>query len=140
MALPGARLGKNKKTSLIETDKALGVIIPEWQRLFYNIELSKHIEEVQHVLNRHSSQDDIKLIDLDLNAQERSPRYHRGSYHALLLYDLLCKSSPISFTSKTPEVLGTDAGDTFNELHNNNGFKTGFVKTWMEMICGEPSG
>lgn len=43
------------KESLVDTEKALEAIRPEWKRLFENMEFSKHLDEVQQTLNRKYS-------------------------------------------------------------------------------------
>ncbi|KAF5002203.1 hypothetical protein FDECE_10694, partial [Fusarium decemcellulare] len=50
-------VGGLPRSVLIEIGPALEVIRPEWRRLFMNRDLAQHLEEVQIVLNRRSSED-----------------------------------------------------------------------------------
>ncbi|KAH8810980.1 hypothetical protein F5884DRAFT_897492 [Xylogone sp. PMI_703] len=50
---PELSLAGFQRSILVDTRKALDIILPEWVRLCYNLELSKHIDQVQVILDKH---------------------------------------------------------------------------------------
>ena len=81
---------------LVDITQALMIIRPEWQRLFQNLELSHHIQQVQHVLNHHHTERKIEPPNIDTKDQEVLPSRCRGGEFPSLSPNLLCKTGPIS--------------------------------------------
>lgn len=52
---PGA--SQLSQSVLVETGPALDVIRPEWKRLYQNMDLTKHFENIQAILNQRSSEE-----------------------------------------------------------------------------------
>jgi hypothetical protein len=84
-------------------DRALGVsrawemILPEWQRLFQNLELSQYIAQVQIILNGHHSENKIESLVTVTREQMVLPTRIRGGEFPNLSDNLLSKtvSKPI---------------------------------------------
>jgi hypothetical protein len=88
-----------QKTVLIDTAKALEIISPEWMRLCHNLELSKHIDQVQVILDYHcSSKGDSPHIPHDLEHHDVTPIPHRGGEFPTSM-DLLSRTGPNKFDS-----------------------------------------
>ncbi|KAI9833796.1 MAG: hypothetical protein M1819_003531 [Sarea resinae] len=80
---------------LLNIQLALDVIRPEWERLFYNIELSRHIQQVQLVLDRHCTEikEEPDISKIPRSEEELAARI-RGGELASLSRDLLSKACP----------------------------------------------
>lgn len=98
--------------------QAMEIIRPEWDRLFQNLELSRHIEQVQVVLNQHHGEAKIEQPVPSVENQETFPTRVRGGEFPSLSADLLRKSGPV-----LPKQL-TDApnegGKSVTNKYSNN--------------------
>lgn len=79
----------------IDLVQALEIIRPEWDRLFQNLELSRHIEQVQVVLNQHHGEAKIEQPVPSVENQETLPTRGRGGEFPSRSADLLRKSGPV---------------------------------------------
>ncbi|KAL9125857.1 MAG: hypothetical protein Q9217_005002 [Psora testacea] len=94
---------------LIDIDQALDIIRPEWLRLFQNLELSRHIAQVQHVLDSHYTVSKIEPPTISVNDQELFPVGCHGNSLLTISRDLLCKKGPVMCTDLHPIDLNHDA-------------------------------
>lgn len=77
---------------LVDIDLALGTVLPEWQRLYQNLELSRHIQQVQEVLDCHRVERNVELRNTGIEDQEVLPiRCHGGEFPGLSP-NLVCKA------------------------------------------------
>jgi hypothetical protein len=79
---------------LVDVPRALGIIHPEWLRLFQNMELSHHVQQVQSVLDRNCTGRKSEPPKLRFEDQEVLPTRCRGDEFPTLLR-LLQKTGPI---------------------------------------------
>ncbi|KAL9104009.1 MAG: hypothetical protein Q9163_000987 [Psora crenata] len=80
---------------LINMSQAADIIRSEWRRLYQNLELSRHIEQVQQVLNRYHTRKNFEPPPLSINDQELlSTGAHYGGLPSLS-QDLLRRIGPI---------------------------------------------
>ena len=79
---------------LVDVVQALEIIRPEWQRLFQNLELSQHVQQVQHVLDRQRAEGKIEPPNFDNKDQEVLPTRCRGDEFPALSQDFLRKTGP----------------------------------------------
>ncbi|MCJ1463509.1 hypothetical protein MMC07_002117 [Pseudocyphellaria aurata] len=69
---------------LVDIDLALAVVLPEWQRLYQNLELSRHIQQVQDVLDCHRVERNVELRNTGIEDQDVLPiRCHGGELPGL---------------------------------------------------------
>jgi hypothetical protein len=80
----------------LDIDRAIAVVRPEWLRLFQNLELSRHIAQVQEVLNLHRAETDSGERQVLHEGQELFGLRRRGAEVPTLSQDLLSKTGPIS--------------------------------------------
>jgi len=78
----------------VDVPRALEIIRPEWLRLFQNMELSNHVQQVQHVLDRNCTGRKSEPPKLRIEDQEVLPRRRRGGELPTLLR-LLRKTGPV---------------------------------------------
>ncbi|KAI9781703.1 MAG: hypothetical protein M1816_002199 [Peltula sp. TS41687] len=83
----------------LDIDKALEVVRPEWLRLWQNLELSRHLTQVQEVLDHHRAEVDNEGPRIVHEEQELFGLRCRGAEIPTLSQDLLPKSGPISIPS-----------------------------------------
>ncbi|OJJ45284.1 hypothetical protein ASPZODRAFT_99177 [Penicilliopsis zonata CBS 506.65] len=72
---------------LVHIPQALAVIQPEWLRLFQNFEFSRHIDQVQGILDRHWS--DVTMILPKPASARAAPNMNRGNYSLPTLPQIL---------------------------------------------------
>jgi hypothetical protein len=75
------------KSFLVDTEKALEAIRPEWKRLYENMVFGKHLDEVQTILSRRHSDDTTRPPPLVIRAQDPLASM-RHSRIVPLLHDL----------------------------------------------------
>lgn len=92
----------------VDIDLALENILPEWQRLYHNLELSHHIRQVQHVLDRHRAEKNVELRKIDIKDQELLPTRCRGGEFLGLSQNLLCKTGLILSEEKRSNLFDRD--------------------------------
>lgn len=80
-------------SALIDTAQALEIIQPEWERLFQNWELSRHLSQIQNVLDKHRAEPSVELPNVQIKEQEVFATRHRGG-EISTIRDLLCKTGP----------------------------------------------
>ncbi|KAI9765661.1 MAG: hypothetical protein M1840_007218 [Geoglossum simile] len=81
--------------TMLDIDKAMEVVRPEWMRLFQNLELSHHITQVQEVLNLHRAEVDSERLRVLHEEQELFGLRCHGAVIPTLSQDLLLKSGPV---------------------------------------------
>lgn len=81
---------------LLDVDRALEALRPEWERLFRNMELSKHLETVQSVLNRRYCDDQYRTPTF-IYSSESFPERIRGGEIPNLTDDLMRQPGPDNF-------------------------------------------
>jgi Protein of unknown function (DUF3638) len=84
----------------IDITQALDNIRPQWLRLFQNLELSRHIHQVQRILDSHHSEGEFIPPNIDAT-QEVLPTRRRGGELPTLSH-LLRKAGPIPSTEPHP--------------------------------------
>jgi hypothetical protein len=77
----------------IDISEALGIILPEWQRLFQNLDLTRHIAQVQGVLDQHRCEDRMSPPTAEVKEQEVLPTRLRGGEFPTLPQSLLGKTA-----------------------------------------------
>ncbi|KAK3350347.1 hypothetical protein B0T25DRAFT_483283 [Lasiosphaeria hispida] len=87
------------ETEALNLPLAVELTIPEWQRLYRNLELTRYLDEIQHVLSRHQGGGDVSVPDPWSVAAE--PFYVPRSVSVIpgLLWDLSVEDPPATFTS-----------------------------------------
>ena len=80
---------------LVDMARALDIIRPEWLRFFQNMELSCHIEQVQCVLDRHSTETKLECQTLWEDNPEVSPTACQIGERLTSPQDLLRRAGPI---------------------------------------------
>ncbi|KAH8687808.1 hypothetical protein BGZ60DRAFT_363637 [Tricladium varicosporioides] len=89
---------------LIVVDQAFNIIVPEWLRLFQNLQLSDYIHQVQCILNKHHSSGTVVLPNLEILEQVLLPiRCHGGEVPTLM--QLMSKVGPSVKTMQPPCLL-----------------------------------
>jgi hypothetical protein len=88
----------------LDIDKAMDAVRPEWLRLFQNLQLSRHITQVQEVLNLHQAEADSGRLQILHEGQKLFGLRCRGAEMPTLSQDLLSKRGPISAPSLGPSV------------------------------------
>ena len=82
------------ESTVIDVDLALKQILPEWQRLHQNLELSRYILKAQEILDRHKGENDIS-VPRAWNASLTGFRVsNSGSVIPSISRDLLVKCGP----------------------------------------------
>lgn len=101
----------------VDVAQSLEIIRPEWLRLFQNIELSHHIQQVQHVLNRHQTTRNTKFPIPPHENHEFFPmnKYYGGE--PLTLARKLSSKSSSEFDRRHPIVLKENARLGATEIH-----------------------
>ncbi|KAI9734261.1 MAG: hypothetical protein M1834_002365 [Cirrosporium novae-zelandiae] len=79
---------------LVNVAQAMEMIRPEWKRLFQNMELSYHIQQVQLILDRHRTEKNIEAPSNIIKTQEVLPTRYRGGEFPSLSRNLLRKAGP----------------------------------------------
>ncbi|KUI56442.1 hypothetical protein VP1G_03790 [Cytospora mali] len=112
---PAAKLsvdGLKPGTQLIDESEALEAVLPTWQRLIHNLELSQYIQDVQAVLNRYIVEEAAAIHDSPTNPGSASfaSVTRKGPVIPSLSSDLLTKYLPqafenVSFPSPSQLVL-----------------------------------
>jgi hypothetical protein len=92
------------KPGLVDVPRALEIIRPEWLRLFQNMELSHHLQQVQLVLDRRCTGRKIEPPKLRTEDQEVLPTRCRGGELPSLSRNLLRKTGPIMSKELYPIV------------------------------------
>ena len=82
---------------LIDIPKAMNIIRPEWQRLFQNFELSRYIQQVQHVLDCHRTEVRIEHPKIEVKVREVYSERSRGNEVPTLSRNLMRKAGPTRF-------------------------------------------
>ena len=77
---------------LVNSNLALMAVLPEWQRLYQNLELSRHVQQLQHVLDCHRTERNVELHSIDILDQEVLPTRCRGGEFPGLSQNLLRKA------------------------------------------------
>ena len=77
---------------LVDIVKAMEIIRPEWLRLFQNWEFSKHVSQVQSVLDDHRAEGNITLSIVEITEPEVLPTRIRGDEFPTLSETLLRKT------------------------------------------------
>ncbi|KAF7550098.1 hypothetical protein G7Z17_g5937 [Cylindrodendrum hubeiense] len=103
------------RTVLIDLPSALEAIRPEWKRLYMNMDLTKHLREVQKILDHRTSKVAYELPATVLS-DDIFPTRLRGkevlALNQLLLNPLMRKSVPRSF-----EITTTSTGPFLTEVN-----------------------
>ena len=76
----------------VNSDLALMAVLPEWQRLYQNLDFSRHVQQLQHVLDCHRTERKVELHSIDLVDQEVRPTRSRGGEFPGLSRNLLRKA------------------------------------------------
>lgn len=100
----------------VDIAKAMSIILPDWARIFQNMELSKHLEQVQKVLSRAYSGIHFQLPNMELQKQMVYTSRVRGSEFPMLSRDLMRMPCKIVTPSKIVALSNTKA-----EISNHNG-------------------
>ena len=104
---------------LVDVVQALEIILPEWQRLFQNLELSRHTQQVQHVLDRQRAEGKIEPPNVDIKQLGVLPTRCRGEEFPALSQDLLRKTGPNLSRELQPIVSnGDELRITGTDYHN----------------------
>ncbi|KAJ9667426.1 hypothetical protein H2201_002294 [Coniosporium apollinis] len=105
------------KAVLVDLAQAMQLIRPEWERLYHNMELSTHIQDVQLVLYQHRSEKKFEPPKIGVETQEVFPTRCRGGESPLLSRDLLRKTGPDT-PRKTPiQSTGQESPHLVENLH-----------------------
>lgn len=80
------------RPALVNSDLALMAVLPEWQRLYQNLDLSRHLQQLQHVLDCHRTERNVELHSIDVVDQEVLPTRCRGGEFPSLSKNLLRKA------------------------------------------------
>ena len=97
----------------IDMTKALDIIRPEWQRLYRNLDLSRYIQNVQTILNRHRGGSQVNSLTSIAKSQEMTPMRSRGDEFPTLAQNLLQRSGPVfgpscsSGANENPKQIGS---------------------------------
>ncbi|KUI72508.1 hypothetical protein VM1G_07810 [Cytospora mali] len=112
---PAAKLsvdGLQPGTQLIDESEALEAVLPTWQRLTHNLELSQYLQDVQTVLNRYIVEETAAVHHSPMNPGSASSAsvIRKGPVIPSLSSDLLTKYLPqafenVSFPSPSQLVL-----------------------------------
>ena len=81
-----------KKALLLDVDKAMRTVCPEWQRLYHNLDLSKNVQQVQKLLDCRRTEKDIALPPVHPADREVLPLRSRGGEVPTLIEDLIQKA------------------------------------------------
>ncbi|KAF7931332.1 hypothetical protein BELL_0384g00070 [Botrytis elliptica] len=73
----------------VDIAKAMSIILPDWERIFQNMELSKYLEQVQKVLSRAYSGSSFQLPNMEVQKQIVYASRVRGSEFPMLSKDLM---------------------------------------------------
>lgn len=95
---------------LVDVPRALEVIRPEWLRLFQNMKLSHHLQQVQCILDLHCAGKKIELPGLRTEDQEVLPTRCRNDELPTLSQNLLRKTCPVMSRELYPILPNGDAG------------------------------
>ena len=82
------------KVVLIDVPEAMLIICPEWQRLFQNLELSRFVQAVQHVLDSHRSKVNVVPAQVEMKVQETYSERCRGGEIPSLSQDIMRNAGP----------------------------------------------
>jgi hypothetical protein len=104
---------------LVDVPRALEIIRPEWLRLFQNMELSRHVQQVQRVLDSHCTEREIELPRLCTEEQEVLPTRCRDDQLPTLSQNLLRKTCPVMSWDLLPVVSNGDAGCPTGESYES---------------------
>lgn len=104
---------------LINLDLALKTVLPEWQRLYQNLELSHHIQQVQQVLDRHRVERNAELRNIDTGDQEVLPTRCHGGEIPSLSQNLLRKAG-ISLSKELCPTLSNGDSTSVTDKRNDN--------------------
>jgi hypothetical protein len=117
-----------EKSLLIDLEKALEAIRPEWSRFFHNMQLLDHIKAVQRVLDKHTSGDEY-TPPAHIDSEDKFHVRLRGN-EVLDLKQLLLKpvkglsASSQNGTSSTREQMEARLTEVHgNVFQSNGGFK-----------------
>ncbi|KAI9782401.1 MAG: hypothetical protein M1816_001899 [Peltula sp. TS41687] len=101
---PEPTIEGSSEYTLLDFVKIVETVLPAWHSTFRNFELSKHIAQVQSILNRHHLDEDEKGIEppkVGIKNQEVYPTRCRGGEFPTL-QDLLRKAGPLLRTELHP--------------------------------------
>lgn len=104
---------------LVDVALALDTLLPEWQRLYQNLELSHHIQQVQHVLDRHRAERNIELQKIDIENQDILPTYCHGGELPGLSQNLLCRAG-LAFSKELRSTLFNGDITLITDKQNDN--------------------
>jgi Protein of unknown function (DUF3638) len=104
---------------LVDVPQAFEIIRSEYLRLYQNMELSRHIDQVQPVLDHHCAVSKIELPKLRVLDQEVIPTRHSGKELVTLSEDLLRKSGPI-VSKKFASAVTSKAAMKTNDMNDQN--------------------
>lgn len=83
------------RSVLVDVDRALEAVLPEWQRLYQNLELSHYVQRVQQVLDCHRTERNVEVRNTNIEDQDVLPTRCHGGEFPTLSQDLLRKSGLI---------------------------------------------
>ncbi|TGO19500.1 hypothetical protein BTUL_0004g01400 [Botrytis tulipae] len=119
----------------VDIAKAMRVILPDWARIFQNMELSKYLEQVQKVLSRAYSGTNFQLPNMEVQKQIVYASRVRGSDFPMLSKDLMRMPCKIMTSSTTVAPSNIQA-----EISSHNGHIISQEASLLERIVSDLMG
>lgn len=91
---------KKFSSTFLNVEKALKALLPEWQRLYHNLELSDFVDGAQRILNRHKGR---RCKSLPQDFKGRLPFSVTKTLHVVPSFDDLVLKSKFSSCEKLPK-------------------------------------
>lgn len=131
------------RSVLLDAGAALQAIRPEWRRLYQNMELARHLQAVQVILDRRTCDDSYSPPE-HVRSEEIYPTRYRGN-ETLDLNQLLLK--PMLPTEQPPTLISTNkissgnpptmmSGNVYHNFVSSS--QTGTAKQSLAAILSEP--
>ena len=143
-----------EQSVMINMEQAMGVLRPEWRRLFQNLELSVNIRQIQEILDLRQGEQDDAQPQVDLDDQETYAIRHRGSEIPTLTAELICRKGPVkppsvssltppeagsAMPSTAPPVTRTALSSQMNRQSTPYGQQNGHFPAWQPWSQGQAS-